>query len=507
MALFSYSNFKPIEDLLELMGEIKDLRSASSLLDWDQETYMPRGATGNHSEINATIDKQIHSILTGDKADKIHDQFLNTRYEVTIFERRLFGLFMEERRRALKVPVSLVAELARQKTTAVESWRIARLKNDFSLFRNDLNKIIALKINEAECLGAKENTYDALLDIYEPGMTESELTAIFNSLKEKIIPMLGKVRTSGLRVDTSFLFELYPREGQIKFIRLLADMLSFDFKRGRIDSSSHPFTTALSANDVRLTYRTNENDIRMSVYCALHELGHGLYEQGIAPDLYRTFAGEAVSYGIHESQAMFWEKIIGKSPEFAQWCFIQLKSYFPGRLKGISPVEFYFALNKVEPTLIRTEADELTYMMHILLRFEMEDDLINKRYTADSIPSVWNEKMEKYLGIVPANDSEGCLQDIHWALGAFGYFPSYALGALYSAMLATEIKKQMPDWNRNITEGYFTPIIQWLKENIHTYGKTENPNQISLRLFNKKITTDDFLKYIKAKLNAIYSVS
>ncbi|MFM8179507.1 MAG: carboxypeptidase M32 [Candidatus Kapaibacterium sp.] len=493
------------QQALSVMNVVKDLQAASSLLGWDQETYMPEGAGHGRAEQIATLDTLAHVELTKERTRDIVERLRDVDGDDV--NSRVVRLFIKEFDKAAKLPEELVRETSRACALAQESWKRAKKERRYELFNSDLAHLVSLKSQAAECYGYKENRYDALLDLFEPGITVSQLRPIFTRLREGTSRVLQAVATSDVVVPSSLLTMKYDKDRQIDFARFISTSIGFDLKTGRVDLSVHPFCTSFGQTDVRLTTRVFEDDIRSCLFGLIHETGHGMYEQGINPALARTFASDGSSMGIHESQSLFWENIIARSEEFWQWALPLMKDHFPHQLSGVSAFDFYKAVNTIEPSLIRIESDEVTYNIHIIIRFEIEEALINGRMNVDDVPSVWNAKMKEYLGIEPAHDAEGCLQDIHWSFGGFGYFPSYTLGKLYAAMLRKALLRDIPEVTDSVRRGDFATILQWLRDNIHVHGKTYTPGELITRVAGEPLSERDFLEYVRAKTQRVYEVS
>ncbi len=496
-----------LEKVLEKMMIIQDLKSASTVLAWDQETYMPKGSFESRANQIATLESLAHREIISKDSKILAERIRNCNYEQDETEKALCGLFTEEHDRAVKLPVKFIAELSNAKTIALEKWKNAFREANFDTFRPELKKIVGLKIREADYLGYENDRYDALIGQHEPGVTSSELSGIFSDLKDFTLDLLGKINKSGKEIDNSFLFKSYAESKQLKFARFLSEKMAFNYYHGRLDLSAHPFMAAFSTKDVRITTRVKERDLRESIFSSIHETGHGLYNQGMDVSLNRTFAFEGASFGMHEAQALLWENIISKTREFWIWALPHLKRLFPRHLENVDKDIFYMAINKIEPNVIRTNSDHLTYNLHIIIRYEIESALINNRLRVDDIPDVWHEKMRKYLGIVPANDTEGCLQDIHWAFGGFGYFLTYTLGNLYAAMLWNKIRKDLPDWKKYISSGNFTEIRKWLQDKIHIFGRLRKPAELIYQATGKSYCPDDFKSLLSEKVTDIYTIS
>jgi carboxypeptidase Taq len=408
---------------------------------------------------------------------------------------------------ALKLPEEHVREFARAQSLAQHAWKQARTESNFSIFRDSLQHLIELKRREAEYHGYAENPYDALIDHYEPGMTVAQLRPVFERLLAGTRRLLDRVAGSTAGVNDEVLFTQFDPEKQLRFAREIVAQLGFDFNTGRVDLSAHPFCTSFAPSDVRLTTRIFSDDLRSCLFGLIHEAGHGMYEQGFDSRFARTPLAAGTSMGIHESQSLFWENMIGRSEPFWAWAFPQLRDIFPDRLGSMNATEFFRAINVVKPSFIRIEADELTYNLHIIIRFEIEEALINGRMEVDDIPSVWNSKMEQYLGIVPHNDAEGCLQDIHWSFGGFGYFPSYTLGKLYAAMFYRQMQSDIPGIEDQMARGEFGAILGWLREKIHRWGRAKRSSELVMEICGEPLTEKAFMEYMELKIERVYALS
>lgn len=500
MPTATFTNF------LDRARTVSDLRAASSLLHWDQETYMPDGAAAVRAEQSATLETLTHQMATsGEYAAMLETvRQESERGELEGWEQKLVEESHREFERSRKLPDEFVREMSRAQSLAHHAWRKAREQQDFSIFAPLLEQIVGLKRQAAEYFGYAENPYDALIDQYEPGMLASQLRPVFDRLRKGTGELLQKIADAGTPPDDSVLFTDFDPEQQLAFSKKIIQQLGFDFNTGRVDLSAHPFCTSFGSSDVRLTTRIFRDDLRSCLFGLMHEAGHGMYEQGFAPQLVRTPLAAGTSMGIHESQSLLWENMVGRSEEFWQWAFPEIAGTFPDRLAGFDSLSFFRAINVMKPSFIRVEADELTYNMHIILRFEIEDDLINGRMSVADIPAVWNQKSQEYLGIVPPNDSLGCLQDIHWSFGGFGYFASYTLGKLYAAMFFNRATEQLPDLRQQIARGEFGSLLGWLRENLHQWGKSKNASQLANDICGRSLTETDFLAYLDRKIERVY---
>lgn len=491
-------------DLQRVMNTAADLGAAAAVLGWDQETYMPDGSVSGRADQLATLSGLVHETVTGEKATAIAER---VRSEYVTYEerkRRVAAMFLRDFDNAKKLPGEHVEDMARTASMAQDAWKRARAASDFKIFQPLLEKIVDLKRREAELLGAAEHPYDNLLDQFEPGLTVSSVTPVFDELRVGTVGLIRSIAEVQRRVSDDVLYRSYPAEQQKQTATSIISALGFDLSIGRVDLSAHPFCTNFGNKDVRLTTRIRESDLRSCLFGLIHEAGHGMYEQGIADDLNRTSAGGGASMGIHESQSLFWENVIARSEEFWTWAFPILQKQFPDQLADQTVRSFYQAINVMRPSLNRVESDELTYNLHIILRFEIERELIAGSLSVKDIPEVWNEKMQSSLGVVPPNDAEGCLQDVHWSFGGIGYFPSYTLGKLYAAMEWNAMQQDIPDVRAKVSSGDFAPILSWLREKIHQHGRTELPHEIVQRVCGRPLTAKDFLEYVGGKARDVY---
>lgn len=404
---------------------------------------------------------------------------------------------------ATTLPNTFVKEFARLTSEGITVWAQARSENNFALFAPYLEKIVAMSRQKAEYHGYKDHPYDALLDYFEPNTTSQEVNHLFSIVKKEIHALLQKINSSK-QVDDSCLHGKFSEEKQLAFGKVLLEAMGYDLRKGRLDLSTHPFSMAIHPSDSRVTTRIHHTSIFDSLSAVLHEGGHSLYEMGMLPEYYGSPLCEAVSLGIHESQSRFWETRIGQSKPFWKHFLPKLSQTFP-KLKGISLNTFYKAINKVAPTYIRVEADEVTYSLHVILRFELEKQLIEGSLKVKDLPEAWNDKMKTLLGITPKTDSEGCLQDIHWSMGAFGYFPTYTLGNLYASQFFEAFEKTFSDWETAVAKGELLFIREWLREQIHQYGRTYQAAELVKKVTGKPLSSAPYLNYLKTKYSKIYS--
>lgn len=491
------------QKLLAISKKIRNLEGIAYLLDWDQETYMPSAAYLIRAEQIELVQSLIHKELTGGNFCKLLSKFVELesgKIKIHDFSLQQKACVREWRRKFLlasALPNSFVKDFAHTTSEAIVIWRKARQHNDFSLFAPYLEKIVELSRRKADYFGYKEHPYDALLDVFEPDTYSKHLALLFSQLKASILDLLKRI-LSGPSVDDSCLHGRFDANKQLEFGRTLLSHMGYDLEKGRLDISTHPFSTSIGPFDHRVTTRIHSSSIFDCISAVLHEGGHSLYEMGLVPEYYGSPIGEAISTGFHESQSRFWETFIGQSKPFWKYFFPLLIKVFP-QLKETSLDSFYKAVNKVSPSFIRIESDEVTYSLHIILRFEIERRLIEGSLSVKDIPEVWGNYMKEMLNIVPSTDNEGCLQDIHWATGSFGYFPTYALGNLYAAQFFVAFKDSNPDWESRIESGDLLFIRNWLKENIHKYGCTYRANEMVKRVTGKELTVQPYISYLNEK--------
>jgi carboxypeptidase Taq len=497
-----------ITELLEYMHEIEDLKALGSLAEWDQNTAMPEGAGEVRGYQSAALQGVLHERWTNQRLGTLLNKLnaVINRSDYTDADR---GLVREAQRnydRATKLPRKLVEEMARVQASSFEAWRRAREHNDFGSFAPWLSRTVALQREVADHIGYAETRYDALLDLFEPGMTTSTLDKLFTPVREVSTTLLRRVEASGVIVDDSCLQGEFSEEKQVALSDDLLRRMGYDFSHGGIAVSPHPFTTSFgSPFDVRLTVHPDKHFIQSSVMAAIHEGGHAVYEQGSAPSLVRTPLAGGASMGMHESQSRLWENAIGRSEAYWKGQFAAVRQAFPEHFAAIDAATFARALNKVKSSLIRIEADEVTYNLHIIVRYELEKAMINGDLAIESLPGKWNAKYREYLGIVPASDSEGVLQDIHWSSG-FGYFPSYTLGNLYSAQIYSTLRKHYSNFDERLSSGDTLFILDWLRKNIYAFGAIYQPDTLMERVTGEAPNPEFFARYLTSKFETIYQL-
>lgn len=502
-----------LEPLTSRLLEIQRIGSAASLLGWDQETYMPSGGGAARADQISTLQGLAHQKLLAPEIETLLRQWVDPQSGHAIEtptdgwdepSRALLRETWRDFSRAKKLPSEFVVHLSRACSLAQQAWVAAREESRFRDFLPHLQTILTLKRQEADYLGYRSSPYDALLDLYEPGATVAFLLPLFDQLRSRLVPLLQQVIASSVKIDESFLYRTYDTGRQLEFGRLVLTAMGYDFGRGRLDLSVHPFTTSFHPTDVRVTTRVHEQELPSCLFSCVHEGGHGLYEQGLDPRYYGTPLCDSVSLGIHESQSRLWENCVGRSRPFWQFFYPILQQTFPQELNGVALDDFHAAINRVKPSLIRVEADELTYNLHIMLRFEIEQALIEERMPPNELPEVWRDKMQQYLGIVPERDADGVLQDVHWSMGAFGYFPTYTLGNLYAVQFYEQAKQDIPRLENDIESGQLLGLRRWLGEKIHRWGRTFPADRLVERATGSPLQPELFLRYLEEKYRRLY---
>jgi carboxypeptidase Taq len=494
----SYNNFKT------QLQKIADVAYASAVLNWDQETYMPEKGSDFRAQQLSTLAGIAHKMFTEDQLGELIHQLSGDK-KLDTYQAKNVELVMEEYDKQKKYSTAFVEEMSLTISQCFQAWQLAKEKNDFRLYAPHLKKLVDLKRQECELLGYKGHPYNALLNQYEKGITTEEVEKLFEEVKKELVPFVKQV-AGAKQVDDSFFYQHFEKQKQWDFGIELLEQMGYDFEAGRQDISSHPFTTNFNPKDVRVTTRINENDFSEMIWSCIHEGGHGLYEQGLPAEEYGLPLSEAISLGIHESQSRLWENNVGRSLVYWNHNIDLAKKYFPEQLKNVSAKDFYYAMNKVEPSLIRTNADELTYHFHILIRFEIEKALIEGSVEVDQLPDLWNAKYKSYLGIVVPDYAKGILQDIHWSHGSFGYFPTYSIGSFYAAQFFTQAKKEIPGLEKHIEKGELKPLLNWLREKIHRHGKYYTASELCEKITGEKLNFKYFMDYAKNKFGIIYDL-
>ena len=493
--------------LKSLLAEIADLGATSALLNWDQLVNMPAGAAEDRGEQIATIEQILHAKSTSDEIGSLLEDLTLAAKQMDpdSDDARLIKVGKHNYDKATKVSAEFVSEFARVSTVAQSVWEKSRAESDFSIFQPYLEQLIGLRQQYADFFKPWDHVYDPLLDDYEPGMKTADVQAIFNALRPKQVELI-KAISEKPQVEKSFLFLEYPERTQWDFGEEVISKFGYDWNHGRQDKSVHPFTTGFGLNDVRITTRFNAKFLPTAMFGTMHECGHALYELGIAKKYNRTPLGAGASMAVHESQSRLWENLVGRSRAFWKHFYPRLQELFPSQLGNVDAEKFYKAVNAVEPSLIRVEADEATYNLHIMLRLEMEIALMEGSLKAKDAPEAWNAKFKDYLGVVPPDNAQGILQDVHWSFGGFGYFPTYALGNLVSAQLWERMEQDIPDVEAQVEKANFAVILNWLRENVHIYGAKYEPQELVQKITGSKITPEPYMRYLDKKFKDIYSL-
>lgn len=499
---------KDYENLKKISKKARVLSGVSSLLEWDQETYMPEGASEIRGEQLKTLAGIVHKEKTSPKFKKALSKLIDIETgtilndQLSEPQKAALKVWRDDYRKDTALPAKFVENFAEITSKSILVWRNSKKTNSFLHFAPYLEKIVQMNKKKADYLGYQDNPYDALLDCFEPGLTTNEVLHIFTELKQGIVSLLSKIQ-SAAPVDDSLLNGDFSKEKQIEFSEQILHAMGYEKKYGRLDFSAHPFSSAAHPTDSRITTRIHSSALMSNISVVLHEAGHALYEMGLPQETYGTPLGDSISLGMHESQSRWWETRIGQSKAFWSYYLPLLKKYFP-QISNISLEDFYRAINKVSPSMIRVDADEVTYGLHVILRFEMEKDLINGNLKIRDIPEVWNEKMEKLLGLKPKNPAEGCLQDIHWSMGSFGYFPTYTLGNLYAAQLFEAFNQVHSDWEERLRQGELIFIKEWLNENIHRFGRQYRSQELIKKVTGQDFSASPYLQYLNQKYASIY---
>jgi carboxypeptidase Taq len=497
-----------IAELLELAQQVEDLKALGNLAEWDLNTQLPDGAGEIRGTQMATLQGILHERQTnprlGALARDLSDAVKGAEY--TDADRALVRETQRMVDHATKLPRKLVEELARVQAGSFEAWKRARERNDFASFAPWLARTVQLQHEVADRFGYEENRYDALLDLYEQGMTARKLDALFAPVREASTTLLKRIQASGMTIDDSCLHGDFEPEQQMTLSKALLEGMGYDFNNGAIAISPHPFTSGLASPfDVRLTVHPHRHFIQSCIMAAIHEGGHALYEQGSTESLVRTPVAGGISMGVHESQSRLWENAIGRSEAFWRGQYGAVRTAFPAQFANVDVKTFARALNKVQPSLIRIEADEVTYNLHIIIRFQLERALLNGEIAIESLPRLWNAEYRSYLGIESERDSDGVLQDIHWTSG-FGYFPSYTLGNLYAAQIYATLRRTFPDFDQRLERGDTAFVLNWLRDHMYSFASVYLPEELMKRMTGEAPNPQYFVKYLAEKFEKIYAM-
>ncbi|MDD3716842.1 MAG: carboxypeptidase M32 [Candidatus Marinimicrobia bacterium] len=497
-----------MQKLKEILSDISKLSATAALLQWDQETYMPEGSGAFRADLLAHLSLSVHRLATGaalrEELEHHVDMETGECTDITLGEKEKRSLFLvwKELKKQMALPEDFVEELSRHTSVSQQIWAKAKNNNDFKTFTPYLEKMIDLKKREAEYYGYEDKPYDALLDGFEPGMSTARIAELFGGLKGGLVDLVRRIAAAE-SIDETPLRQKFDTDKQWEFGMKIAEAIGLDLSRARQDRSAHPFTIGIHPDDVRITTRLNEKALLSGLFSTIHESGHAIYEQGLPKEYFGTPLCAAASYGIHESQSRLWENVVGRSREFWEYALPLLKARFP-QLKGVGIEDWYRMINIVKASPIRVEADEVTYSLHIMLRFDIESKIINEGLKVSELPELWNAKVREYLNITPKNDAEGVLQDVHWSFGGFGYFPSYAMGNLYGAKLMEKAEHDIPGFWNKIKKGEFLPLKEWLNEKVHKHGRFYDPEDLIKKISGAPLSAEPFMDYLEKKYSEIY---
>ncbi|MEH7352741.1 carboxypeptidase M32 [Neobacillus drentensis] len=493
------------KEFLDYVKKMSAYNEALGLIYWDLRTGAPKQAVEQRSEVIGMLSSEVFKMSTSEEMAAYIANL--SKQPISEKTKKILEECKKEYERNKKIPAEEYKEFVILQSKAESVWEEAKEKADFALFSPYLEKLVAMTKRFISYWGYEENKYDVLLDMYEPGITMEVLDQVFGELRKKIVPLVKQISESSNKPKTDFIFERFSKENQREFSLNILGKMGYNFNAGRLDETVHPFAIGLNPGDVRVTTRYDENDFRTAVFGTIHEGGHALYEQNISKSLIGTPLCTGTSTGIHESQSLFYENILGRSFSFWKNNYDLLKSYTNGQFDQVEIEEFYRAINESKPSLIRIEADELTYPLHVMIRYEIEKGLFNDEIEVKDLPKIWNDKYEEYLGICPENDGVGVLQDVHWAGGSFGYFPSYALGYMYAAQFKHKMIEELPNFDLLLEEGNLLPIKEWLTKNIHQYGKMKKPLEILQDVTGEGLNAKYLINYLSEKYGKVYQLN
>ncbi|KON87291.1 peptidase M32 [Sporosarcina globispora] len=494
------------QQFLEYVKKMTAYNEAIGLMYWDMRTGAPKQGLEQRSEVIGMISSEVFRMSTSEEmaayiAELSGQENLS---EVTL---KTLEECKKDYDRNKKIPAEEYTEYVILQSKAESIWEDAKASSDFEMFRPYLEKLVEMNKRFISYWGYEGNKYNTLLDMYEPGVTVETLDQVFHQLREKIVPLVQQISESQNKPGTSFLFKHFEKDKQRDFSLKVLEQMGYNFKAGRLDETVHPFATGLNPGDVRVTTKYDETDFRTAVFGTIHEGGHALYEQNISSGLVGTPLCTGTSMGIHESQSLFYENFVGRHFSFWKKNYELLKEYASGQFNDVSIEDFYRAINESKPSLIRIEADELTYPLHIIIRYEIEKGLFNDEINVKDLPTIWNEKYEQYLGVKPEDDGLGVLQDVHWAGGSFGYFPSYALGYMYAAQLKNSMLKDLPNYDEILEEGNLLPIKEWFTKNVHQFGKLKKPLEILNDVTGEGLNAQHLIDYLYDKYSKVYQLN
>ncbi len=497
------------DELCSLSRETALIESVEAALGWDERTYMPPAAGEYRAEQMTYLTGLAHQKRTSPRLGELLDELAGSALIKDAHSDQAATIRELKRQydKRIKLPQALVEELTRASVLGQQAWVKARADNDFALFAPHVEKLYHLKRQQAECLGYGDNPYDALLDDFEPDAKTADVTKVLEQLRGELVPLVQAIMESGRRAPIEILRREYPAAAQEAFGKTAAAAIGFDFQRGRLDVTHHPFCSGLGPHDCRITTRYDERFFGTAFFGILHESGHGIYDQGLRPDWFGLPPGTYVSLGIHESQSRLWENLVGRSRAFWQHFFPQLHAAFPAATTGVRLDDWYWAVNHVEPSLVRVEADEATYNLHIIIRFELEQALLTQDLSVSDLPAAWREKYETYLGVEPATDAEGCLQDIHWSAALIGYFPTYSLGNLAASQFFEQADRDLGGLAAMFARGEFDPLKSWLNEMIHHRGQCHTASELVQLVTGEPLSHAPLMRHLRGKLGPLYGLA
>lgn len=487
--------------------ELSVFSGIGALLGWDQMTYMPKMGASARSEQSALISTLFHRRVVSDEFWKHINKVYNNYEDLSDKDKLVVTKLKKDVEKARKIPEEFVTRMSKATTIAYQKWEEARNKKDFKVFAPDLEKIVELEKEYCSYIDLPVSNYDILLDDYEEGMTTEKLNKEFYPLKNELIKILDKIKESNVYTNQKKYEKKFTKDQQRKLVDLVIEKMILPKDKSRVDESTHPFTTSIGKNDVRITTSFKREDPLFSFFSTVHEIGHALYELGMPKGEYEyTVISDSPSLGIHESQSRFWENMIAKNKSFWRYFYPKFVETVPNQFENTGFDEWYKIVNHVEPSLIRVEADELTYCLHVILRFEIELGLMDGSISVSELPEVWNQKMDEMLGVVPQNDVEGVLQDMHWSGGSIGYFPTYAIGSIYSAQLFKTLLEEKPNIYKDIEKADFSDMLNWLKEKIHIQGRKYKADDLIKNVCGEGLNSKIFVKYLKGKYFDLYEL-
>lgn len=493
------------ENLGEKLIELQHLMAANALLAWDQETMMPTGGAGQRARQMSTLQGMYHQMATTQIPSLLEAAEAEIGADSSVSAKRNLMKVRTDLERKSKLPVEHVKATSRAISEAFHAWHQAKPADDFGAFQPYLEKLLELKIQEAEYYGYEENPYDALLESYEPGLKASTVQSVFDGFKGELLDLLKEIKARP-QVDEGFLLQNVEADAQLAYGLQVIQSMGYSLEFGRQDLAPHPFSISIAPTDVRITTMVDQKDIREMLYSTIHEAGHALYERGLPEAALGWPEAEACSLSIHESQSRLWENNVARSYEFCDHFFEPMRALFPDKLKGKTAEDLFKAVNRVSPNLVRISSDELTYHFHILLRFELELALVNRDLKVADLPAAWNSKVKEYLGIDVPSDTKGVLQDIHWSHGSFGYFPTYSLGSFYAAQFMAQAEKEITDLKGSFAQGQFLSLKGWLNDKIHRHGKLYNSEELCEMVTGEKLNIAHFSAYARKKFGKVYGI-